>query len=151
MAEREPILVTFAPRKPNARDLAQVGLVIRSFPGAYGSVNQRGEFRPSIGDPRMLVLFVPTSMQGMSEMWKRCGIAIDGQRSYPQMREAPEHALNVYFFKVKRGWFKSAWVGNIQFNFGDRHVDAGSISGQTQSAMWQQLRQFIDRSRRDND
>jgi hypothetical protein len=137
-------VMTLATLTPNARDLSEVELAIQSFPGAYGSVNHLGEFKPSVADPRMLVLFVPTSMQSMSHMWRRCGIATEGQSSYPHMREASAHTIDVHFFKVGQGWFKTAWVGNVRFNFGKWHVGAGSISGWTQAAMWRQLRQFMD-------
>ncbi|MGO9594936.1 MAG: hypothetical protein ACLQFT_20000 [Steroidobacteraceae bacterium] len=136
--------MTLATLKLNTRDLSEVELAIQSFPGAYGSVNEIGEFKPSVADLGMLVLFVPTSMQSMSEMWQRCGISTVGKSSYPQMREAAEHTIDIYFFKVRKGWFKVAWVGNVLFGFGNLHIGAGSIAGRTQAAMWRQLHEFMD-------
>jgi hypothetical protein len=102
------------------------------------------EFKPSIGDPRMLILFIPMSMESMSDMWRRNDISTTGKSAYSKMREATEHTIYIYFYKVRLSWLKTAWLGNIRFNCGSWHVDAGSISGRTQAAMWRQLRQFME-------
>jgi hypothetical protein len=129
---------------PTARDLSDTDLAIRSFSGAYGSVSSEGQFRPSAADHRMLAMFIPVTVDTMTNLWRVSGIATDGKSSFATMQSAPDHCVDVYFFKLRRGWFRAIWVGNVKFNFGKLIVNAGCVAGATQAEMWQHLRNFIE-------
>jgi hypothetical protein len=129
---------------PTQQDLSDTEIAIRSFPGAYGSIDSAGEFRPSAGDSRMLVIFIPITSNSMTELWRVSGIATDAKSSFATMQSSPEHWIDVYFFKLRRGLFGSIWVGNVKLSFAKSEIVIGSIAGSTQEAMWRQLREFID-------
>jgi hypothetical protein len=99
---------------PTQQDLSESELAIRSFPNAYGSVDGNGEFRPSASDDRMLVLFIPIALASMTELWRASGINTDSKSSFARMQSASEHCIDVYFFKIRRGWFGCIWVGNVK-------------------------------------
>jgi hypothetical protein len=124
---------------PTQQDLSEAELAIRSFPGAYGSIDSTGEFRPSAADARFLVLFIPITSNSMTAVWQANGIATDEKSSFAKMQFSSEHCIDVDFFKLRRGWFDSIWVGNVKLNFAN-----SVIGGATQAAMWRQLREFID-------
>lgn len=129
---------------PTQQDLSETELAIRSFPNAYGSVDGDGEFRPSAADDRMLVLFIPIALASMTELWRASGIRTDSKSSFAKMQSASNHCIYVNFFKIRRGWLGSIWVGNVKFSFTGSEIAIGSIAGGNQAAMWRQLREFID-------
>jgi hypothetical protein len=129
-------------RKPSKRDLVEVGRAIESFHG-YGSVNTDGEFKPSVADPNMLVLFAPISKEQMIALWLTRGISTTGESSYRQMLASADHCVDVYFHKAKKGLFGAIWIGTVGFNFARSQMPVGCVSGRSQAAMWKQFRAFI--------
>jgi hypothetical protein len=92
----------------------------------------------------MLTIFIPVTVDAMTTLWCASGIATDGKSSFVTMQSAADHCVDVYFFKLRRGWFRAIWVGNVKFNFDRSTVNVGCVAGVTQAEMWQQLRNFIE-------
>lgn len=129
---------------PTARDLCETELAIRSFPGAYGSITRAGEFRPSIADSRMLSIYIPITSEAMTNLWRGNRISTDSKSAFAKMQVSREHCIDVNYFKLKRGWLGSMWIGNVKLGFDKSQIAVGSLGGASQASMWHQLRKFTD-------
>jgi hypothetical protein len=118
---------------PNAADIAQIDLAIRSFGNASGYVIHN-----------TLWMMIPSDAATAGRLWKQAGIRTDGQSALGEMSAAREHTVTVAFHKLRRGLFGVAWYGLVSFDFDQTHVDIGAIAGRKQTDIWRQLRSFLD-------
>jgi hypothetical protein len=129
--------------QPNSSDIDTAGLEISGFPEAWGCASPDGAYRPSIDLTRMWMM-IPTTREEMASIWKRAGISKAKCDSFPQMLESEERNIRIACFKVKRGLFKTAWIGDVRLEFDTRTVFIGRTARLTQSQMWQHFRSFLD-------
>jgi hypothetical protein len=127
--------------KPNSRDIADAGLAISCFPNAFGCVQPDGTYRESIDSTNMWMM-IPTTPEEMAAVWKRTGISTGD--TFSQMLASKERRVTFIFYKVSRGWFKTAWIGNASLDFDSLTVFIGSTAGQTQAEIWSRFRSFLD-------
>jgi hypothetical protein len=128
---------------PDASDLRLVELAIRSFPNAGGNVDRAGRLSESV-DPNRLWLMISVSAATMATLWVQAGVSTSPESSYADMQKGIDHTVNLSFFKVKKSWFRSAWVGNVSLLFDRSTLTVGFIAGRDQPAMWRQFRAFLD-------
>ena len=129
---------------PTSDDLAQTELAIRSFPNAWGCVGRDGRFTPGAADPSLLWMQIGSGATQMDELWRKAGVDTGAKSSHAAMMAGKQHTVTVLFFKVRKPFFRSGWVGDVSLNFSGSNVYAGSIAGRTQAGMWRQLRGFIE-------
>jgi hypothetical protein len=127
---------------PTTSDLAHVAEAIRVFPNAFGSVSPRGEIEPSVQPELLWMMFSVTPTQ-MADLWRQAGISTDETSSFRAMEAGGNHLVHIKFFKLKVGWFKTVWMGNVFLSFDPSELAIGCIVGRTQVQMWHQLVQFM--------
>jgi hypothetical protein len=127
---------------PTTNDLAHVAEATRVFPNAFGSVNPRGEFEPSV-QPELLWMMFPITPVQMADLWRRAGISTEETSSFRTMEAGSNHLIHIKFFKLKLGWFKKVWMGNVFLHFDKSELAIGCIVGRTQAQMWRHFVEFM--------
>ena len=121
-----------------------IDLAIRSFPNAWGCVSRDGTFTPRGADPSLLWMQIGSGPTQVDALWRQAGIDTGAKSSYAAMMEAKQHTVGILFFKVRKTFFRSVWIGNVSLEFGGSNLYVGSVAGRTQADMWRQLRVFIE-------
>jgi hypothetical protein len=127
-------------KAPNSTDLTQLLSAIQSFPLAWGSINERGEHRPLIADPRISWVMVKSNAQQHSTLWRVAGISTEPTSAFAEMQAATDHTILLHLFKFKRGLFGSVWAADVVLIFDDKQVMVGAIGAPNQPALWDRFR-----------
>jgi hypothetical protein len=130
--------------RPTRDDFAQLEIAIKSFPGAFGRHDAHGNFQGSILEPNEFWLAWRSNAAAMDRLWQDAGLSTSGGSAHPEMMRAKEHHVSVGFFKVRKGLFRTVWLGNVHLDFDNKSMYAGSIAGRTQSDMWRHLHAVLD-------
>lgn len=132
---------------PNFKDIFDVGRAIRSFEGAWGSIDVIGKYQPSV-DERQLWLMLNVTREMMRDLWMYSGMSTDESSSYQCMLGSHDHIVNVRAYKVKLSLLSSAWFGEVFLLFGGKQLYVGAAGGRYQLAMWENIRQFLQGNRK---
>ncbi len=128
------------------RDLKEAKRAQGAF-GAVGSFDLKGNFEPNTVRPDLLQLLIPISRERVDALWGYLGFRKEGKSAYHDVVAAERLFLYVSYYKVKRGWFSSRWIGDVRIHFGtlmkSEAVYIGTIAGNTQNDMWEHLRSVL--------
>lgn len=127
-------------RAPNSTDLAQMLGAIRSFPRAWGSIDETGAYKGMIADPRIAWVMIQSNAEQQSRLWRTAGISVEPTSSFAAMQAATEHIDYLHLFKLRKGLFGSVWAANVVLIFDKAQVMIGAIAASNQPALWDNFR-----------
>lgn len=127
-------------KAPNSADLPQMLSATRSFPRAWGSIDDTGAYTGMIADPRIAWVMIQSNAEQQGRLWRTAGISVDPTSSYAAMQAAAKHVDYLHLFKFRKGFFGSVWAANIVLIFDDLQVMIGAIAAPTQPALWDKFR-----------
>jgi len=130
---------------PSKRDLADARLVIQSFESnyaAWGTGSELGQRPPSL-DWRALYLMFVCDPDQMADLWRFTGINTGPDGDYELMCQSNTQIVDFRFFKVRKGLWSFAWIGNVVFNLDGRTLPVGSVAGRYQADMWHHFREYL--------
>jgi len=126
---------------PNTTDLAQMLGAIRSFPRAWGSIDEKGAYKGLIADPRIAWVMIESNAEQQSRLWRAAGISVDPTSSFATMQAATRHIDYLHLYKLRKGvFFGSVWAAEVVLHFDELQVMIGAIAASNQPALWDKFR-----------
>lgn len=129
---------------PSRKDISDASLAIKSFAGAWGSVDPSGVYKPTLSG---------------KQLWLMLRLEVDQCRAvvlnqsppkyaslFPKNSQQEEGVVHAQASKVRSGFFQSVWLLKVTFILDDMTYPAGFLAGRSQSEVWMFLRRLLDQS-----
>ncbi len=127
---------------PDEKDIADIWLAIRSFDGAWGSVDRLGNYEAELNGKTLWIMF----NLGLSS----CKAIVEDfappqyASRFPSGSVEVEGVFHAQVTKVKLGLSGRAWILKATFVIGDNTHPIGFLAASSQSAVWNKLHSISD-------
>lgn len=113
---------------------------IQSYPCAWGSIDEAGNYKGLIADPRIAWVMIESNAEQQSRLWLAAGINVDPTSSFATMQAATRHIDNLHLYKLRKGLFGSVWAAEVVLCFDELQLMIGAIAASNQPALWDKFR-----------
>jgi len=122
---------------PNSKDISDVGLAIKSFKGAWGSINPIGYYEPMINGKTLWLMF-NFEVSNANTLFEETAPA-----KYAGMVdkgfEANSGVIHAQASKIKTGFFSHAWVLKVTYMIDNKTLPLGFLGAPDQATLWRRL------------
>lgn len=131
--------------KPNSRDIADIGLAIKSFTGAWGCIDFFGDYQPQANGVTLWLMF-NYSVSDIKILYEEVAPAEYSKRfleMLPTEIEADSGSLHAQATKVKTGLFSNGWVIKVTYLVDKYEFPVGFIGSTQQTMAWGKLHEAL--------
>ena len=127
---------------PDEKDVSDVHMAIRTFRGAWGSVDPFGDYKPESNGKTLWIMF--------KYDFATCVSLVDDfappkyASMFPTSLELGEGVLHAQASKIKQGFFGSAWLMKVTYLVNDATYPIGFLAASSQSSLWSKLHSALD-------
>lgn len=128
--------------KPNSRDISDIGIAIKSFDVAWGSVNYLGNYEPMINGKTLWIMF-NFEIADVNILFEEAAPAKFAQM-FEKDFEAERGTLHGQASKIKTGFFDHAWILKVTYLIDRKEFPVGFLGASNQSALWRRLHDTLE-------
>lgn len=119
---------------PNSNDIADIGLAIKSFDVAWGSINFSGVYEPMMNG-KTLWLMTYYDVSDVKILYEETAPA-KYIEMFQEAFEEERGILHAQASKIKTGFFSHAWVLKVTYMIDSKTFPVGFLGAATQAAVW---------------
>jgi len=128
--------------KPNSRDISDIGLAIKSFNGAWGSIDFFGNYEPMMNGKTLWLMF-NFEITDVNMLYEETAPA-----KFVEMFESDfkdeRGILHAQASKIKIWFVGYAWLLNVTYMIDGKSFPLGFLGASDQTSLWRGLHDTLD-------
>lgn len=128
--------------KPNSKDIADIGLAIKSFSGAWGSIDPFGEYQPLINGKTLWLMF-KFDIDDIKLLLEETAPSKYVKEMEDKFEEE-QGVLHGQASKIKTGFFRNAWVLKVTYLIDRKTFPVGFLGAYEQTSLWQKFHETLN-------
>jgi len=131
---------------PNNKDISDIGLAIKSFDLAWGSINFNGIYEPMLNG-KTLWLMTYYDLSDVKSLYKEA-VPKDYFEMFEKEFEDDRGIVHAQASKIKTGFLQSAWLLKVTYMIDQKTFPLGFLGATDQTALWTNLHDALQYKKR---